>query len=116
VGNVDLTDRATGTSGADLHLKGPSPVSIVHPDGLQAGRVDGTERAQVTVLQPEEKASDQQDRAVTQPGVGTEIPPGSTGGNPRAQNQVGLSGSERRKEIFQGSEVLGVVRIQEDHT
>ena len=113
VGHLHFRHRQAETRGAQLHLKGPSPVAVVHRQAVEGGKAHGAERRQVPKATAEEEAGACQDESVPPAGVGAEVAGRALRPSPDAQHQVGPLG-QRDKQGRDALRALRVIRVHED--
>jgi hypothetical protein len=113
--HLDLPDSNPDVVGAELHLKCPSPVAIVHRELEQRPITNGPEGTQVSRAEAVKEPHPEQHELVPQQSVEGNRTRGTRGVRyTNAQDQVGLPGPDRSEQRIERRGVVTLVPIQED--
>ena len=100
-------------NGPDLHLKGPSPIPVVHFEREKAREPDGPEGRQILEPPPPEEPQRRQDQAITPAGVRMDVSRVSVVLESGSQDQIGPV-AQGYEEFLEMSGVLRMIGIHED--
>ena len=100
-------------NGPDLHLKGPSPIPVVHFEREKTGEPDSPEGRQILEPPPPEEPHRRQDQAITPAGVRMDVARVSVVLESGAKDQIGPV-AQGYEEFLEMSGVLRMIGIHED--
>lgn len=112
--DLDLVNPKSLAGGPNLHLKGPTPVAVIHGKIDEVGERDGPERRQVLEAFSKETMRQSENQAVAQPGVREDRPDIPTGTASHPENEISLATHDRRDDPFDFRRIVTSVGVDED--